>query len=404
MDFEVGGGRVRGTRAGVRGNHAMNDEDAMGTSVFDALTDGEVALLRAHGFDEDAFERLRTRLRSGTWTERHNEVEGRVEAPAAQDVERLPEEGSARARELRERGMEALRGGEVGALVLNGGMATRFGGGVKGCVEVLEGRSFLGMKLGDARAWGRVPVLLMNSFATHAPTREHLEANAYFGLDAEQVIAFTQNVSVRLLPDGRVFRAHQEGGTLYAPGHGDLPEALGRGALKAFRERGGRYLMMSNVDNVLADLDPVIVGMHVEAAETRGVEMSVEVVQKFEGDQGGMPARVDGALQILEAFRFPQGFDVDSIPVFNTNTFMFTAEALDRAFDLTWFLVRKQVEGQQVVQFERLAGELSAHLKTRFVEVARTGARSRFLPIKRREDLRDHRQFLAEVVGDRGAE
>ncbi|WP_283809635.1 UTP--glucose-1-phosphate uridylyltransferase [Lujinxingia vulgaris] len=382
----------------------MNDEDTMGSSVLDALTDSDVAQLKAHGFDEEAFERLRDRLRSGTWTERHNEVEGRVEAPAVNDVEQLPVPGSARELGLRERGMEALRGGEVGTLVLNGGMATRFGGGVKGCVEVLEGRSFLGMKLGDARAWGRVPVLLMNSFATDAPTKEHLEANDYFGLDPEQVIAFTQNVSVRLRPDGEVFGAGEPGGTLYAPGHGDLPEALGRGALEAFRERGGRYLMMSNVDNVLADLDPVVVGMHVEAAESRGVEMSVEVVQKFEGDQGGMPARVDGALQILEAFRFPQGFDVDSIPVFNTNTFMFTAEALERDFDLTWFLVRKQVEGQRVVQFERLAGELSAHLKTRFVEVARTGARSRFLPIKRREDLREHRQFLADVVGERGAE
>ncbi|WP_158542755.1 UTP--glucose-1-phosphate uridylyltransferase [Lujinxingia litoralis] len=376
----------------------------MVSSVMESLRDEERALLQAHGFDEAMFARLRARLRSGAWQESDNQVRGQVERPAPDDVEVLPAPGSVRERELHERGMAALRAGEVGALVLNGGMATRFGGVVKGCVEVLEGCSFLGMKMGDARAWGRCPVLLMNSFATDMPTRAHLEAHDYFGMDPEQVLPFTQNVSVRLTPEGEVFRGRAAGSTLYAPGHGDVVEALGRGALQAFRARGGRYLLMSNVDNVLADLDPVIVGAHVEAAEERGVEMSVEVVQKLAGDQGGMPARVDGALQILEAFRFPKRFDVSTIPVFNTNSFMFSAAALERGFELTWFMVHKRVDGASVVQFERLAGELSAYLKTRFVEVPRSGVRSRFLPIKRREDLREHRAFLADVLAERAAE
>jgi len=47
--------------------------------------------------------------------------------------------------------------------------------------------------------------------------------------------------------------------------------------------------------------------------------VTAEVVRKLPGDRGGAPARVDGSLQIVEAFRFPEGFDQDRIDVFNTN-------------------------------------------------------------------------------------
>ena len=58
---------------------------------------------------------------------------------------------------LRARGEQALRAGEVAALVLNGGMATRFGGVVKGVVPVWPERqelSFLAVKLAGVRAAG----------------------------------------------------------------------------------------------------------------------------------------------------------------------------------------------------------------------------------------------------------
>ena len=71
------------------------------------------------------------------------------------------------------RGEAAIAAGEVAALVLNGGMATRFGGVVKGVVPVVAGRpelSFLAVKLAGLRAAG-VPVVLVNSFATVAASR-----------------------------------------------------------------------------------------------------------------------------------------------------------------------------------------------------------------------------------------
>ncbi|MFW5967697.1 MAG: hypothetical protein ACOCV2_09280, partial [Persicimonas sp.] len=76
--------------------------------------------------------------------------------------------------------------------------------------------------------------------------------------------------------------------------------------------------------------------------------------------------------------------------------------ALDDDFDLTWFVVDKQVEGDTVIQFERLAGELSAFLDTTFVEVPAQGDRARFQPIKRREDLAENRERLERISRARG--
>jgi UTP--glucose-1-phosphate uridylyltransferase len=370
----------------------------MNAEYLRALAPQEQVALQENHFDRVIFEALWERYRGGDWTPGDNEMVGDVQAPEPGAIAGLPPRESPRGRRLIEVGRLALARGEVGALVLNGGMATRFGGAVKGCVEVFDGKCFLGLKLADATRHGeQVQVLLMNSFATAQATVEHLEEQSWYGFPQKNVLAFTQNVSLRLTPQGQIFRPG-EGDTLYAPGHGDVAEATRRGALDEFQRRGGKYLLMSNVDNVLATLDPLLVGLHVQAYRDEGVEMTAEVVDNQGSATGGMPARVEGSLQILEAFRFPRGFDVAAIPVYNTNTFLFTARALERTFDLDWFVVEKEVGDERAIQFERLAGQLSAFLKTRFVQVPRQGMGSRFLPIKHREDLEQNRDFLRRVL------
>ena len=366
------------------------------SGYLDELSEKQQGLLDKFGFDREVFEALRDRYAGGDWSPEDNRLKAQVEQPGEGDIEELPEPQSQEAERLREVGRQALSKGEVGLLVLNGGMATRFGSVVKGCVEVFDGQSFLGLKLQDAARWS-APVLLMNSFSTDEATKAHLEQSDYFGTDPDRVLDYTQNISLRLTPSGELFGVESDD-LLYAPGHGDVAEATRRAALEEFQARGGRYLLMSNVDNVLASLDPLVVGSHIDAAKRDGVEMSVESVDNQGSTTGGMPARVDGQLQVVEAFRFPEGFDASGIPVYNTNTFIFNADALDQQFDLTWFIVEKEVGGRRAIQFERLAGELSAFLKTRFLQVPRKGKGSRFLPIKRREDLERNREFLQTVI------
>ncbi|HEY8427732.1 MAG TPA: UTP--glucose-1-phosphate uridylyltransferase, partial [Sandaracinaceae bacterium] len=150
----------------------------------------------------------------------------------------------------------------------------------------------------------------------------------------------------------------------------------------------------SNVDNLGATLDPALIGMHLEAE----VDVTAEVVDKLPGDKGGAPARVDGALQIVEAFRFPEDFDQDSIGVFNTNSFVLSARALEQDFPLDWFAVRKQVDGREAVQFERLVGQLTAFLPSAFVRVERDGPDGRFQPAKDPEELAARRDAIRAIL------
>ena len=140
---------------------------------------------------------------------------------------------------------------------------------------------------------------------------------------------------------------------------------------------------MRNVDNLGARVDPVVLGHHIQS----GCEMTVELAPKWPDDVGGSPFRYLGRTQLIEQLRYPEGFDPDIVEVFNTNTFTFSAAALDRDFDLGWYYVEKEVEGQKAVQVEHLIGEMTTHLSTSFLQVRRSGARSRFLPVKTPEDL-----------------
>ena len=361
--------------------------------TLDDLDVATRAVLARYGFDREQFEQLRARVAAGDLSPSSNVVDGAVEAPHDGDVVRLPEPGSAAWVDAREAGVQTLAAGEVAQVVLAGGMATRFGGVVKGAVDALDGRSFLSWKLGEtarlASGLGvEVPVALMTSFSTHDETRAHVAE-----LDVTEPLWFSQSVSLRLTETGDLFL---EAGTpsLYTPGHGDLLRSIRRsGTLDALRARGVQHVAVSNVDNLGARLDPVVIGAHVLSQRP----VTSEVAAKG-GDLGGAPARVGGRLGLLESYEFPGSFDQGGIPVFNTNTALLRLDALDRDYDLRWLCVRKTVDGRSAVQLERLYHHITWEQPTTFVEVPRTGPRGRFFPIKEPADLERSRDALREML------
>ncbi len=362
--------------------------------ILDEVDPEARAILERHGFDAERFEVLRSELADGTRTAHGNVAQGVVEPPLPSDLTALPAPGDPGFDEAVETGIAALRAGTIAMVVLAGGMATRFGGGVKAVAEAIDGRSFLDVKLGETQRLAGaldtvIPIALMTSFATDAVVRAHV---AERGLG--QPLWFCQTASPRLRPDGRLFLGADGKASLYGPGHGDLLAAIrASGTLAELVRCGVRSVVVSNVDNLGARIDPAVVGMHVLA----GTPLTVEVVAKG-GDTGGAPARVDGRPQLLETMRFPPEFDQSRIPVFNTNTSLITVEALAEPVDLTWLVAKKRVEGQAVVQFERLYHELSAYVSTTFLVVPRQGARGRFLPVKEPADLAEMQPLLREML------
>ena len=373
-----------------------SETDAASGEHVDAAS---AALLQRHGLPVETRRALAASLRSGA-SGKGNVLSGRIEPPTTQELVALPETGDERAT-WEARGSAAIAAGEVAAVVLAGGMATRFGGVVKAGVPAARGRTFLDLKLSDVRsaaerAGGTIPIVLMASFATEEEVRR---LAAPFDGPRTPVSVISQFVSLRLTPDGALVREEDGTASPYAPGHGDLTSALrDGGTLAALRARGVRTLFVSNVDNLGATLDPVIVGAHV----SMGGSITVETVRKDPGDRGGTPARVDGLLQIVESFRFPKDFDQDAIPVFNTNTLLMDTAAIDRDFDLTFFRVEKKVEGKVAIQHERLVGELTAFLPSRFLVVPRSGPEGRFQPVKDPEELERRRPDIEQLLEARG--
>jgi len=301
-----------------------------------------------------------------------------------------------------ERGRSAIARGEVAFVVLAGGMATRMGGVVKALVEALPGLTFLGYRVREIdqlllRYGGRVPLWIMTSFATSSAVEQ---AIAPFKGEGREIATFEQDVSLRLTPEGGLFKTTDGAVSPYATGHGDLPDALRRaGMLDEFLSRGGRAIWIANIDNLGATVDPALLGWHL----MHGAPLSVEVVDKVGTDRGGIPARLDGRPVVLEEFRLPKGFDAARVRTFNTNTFIVDARALrDLKPSWTYFEVKKKVQDKDCVQFERLLGELTSWLDTRFVKVPRDGLATRFLPVKDGPELEARRAEIANIAQDRG--
>ncbi|MCX6951282.1 MAG: UTP--glucose-1-phosphate uridylyltransferase, partial [Verrucomicrobia bacterium] len=210
------------------------------------------------------------------------------------------------------------------------------------------------------------------------------------------VKTFVQNLSLRLDQSGELFRTDAGEVSPYATGHGDLPDALRRaGHLARFRADGGKYVWITNLDNLGASIDPAVLGAFID----RKAKLMVEVCPKRKGDRGGIPVRTNGRLEVLEEFRLPEGFDATTVPVFNTNTFLVDAEALDTTpFVWTYFEVEKKVEGRPAIQFERLLQEMTAALDAIYLRIPRDGAESRFLPVKDMDELAARRSEIEAVA------
>lgn len=345
-----------------------------------------------HGFDPGWFVGLAER---NLGREPDNRVKGTVDPPTETDVRDLPTDPAERAALIR-KGEEVLRAGHCALIVLAGGMATRMGGVIKALVEAVDGHTFLDLRLREVERVGHgCPLWLMTSDATDQGLKQALTAHP----QAKNVATFPQNLSLRLTPEGKLFRGELGTPQSHAPGHGDLPEALARsGLLKQFVADGGKLVLITNVDNLGATLDPLLIGWHL----SHGKPISCEVVDKVGTDRGGIPARLDGRPVILEEFRLPESFDPSSVRVFNTNTFWVDARALVE-LDMPWtyFTVTKQHGDQRFIQFERLLGEITSHLDTQFVRVPREGAESRFLPVKDTAELERRRAEIRNVATSR---
>ena len=115
----------------------------------------------------------------------------------------------------------------------------------------------------------RLPLILMNSEATRAPTLDALAQSPELATP-ELAPDFLQSMVPKLDAETMLPVRWPAAPALEwcPPGHGDVYAALvGSGMLDALREQGFRYVMISNSDNLGATVDPRIAAHMVARAD-----------------------------------------------------------------------------------------------------------------------------------------
>ena len=411
-------------------------------------------LLKQNGFDAIEHERIQAEMRAGQIGLAQNRIPAslQIEDVAAQDLFDARREVDARLRTI---GEEALAAGAVAVVTLSGGAGSRWTRGA-GVVKALapfcrlagRHRTFLEVHLAKSRLAGKlfgasIPHVVTTSYLTHSAIDEHMRREAAYGYDGPWHLSSGQSVGLRFIPTVRDLRfaweetpqqmldaqaqkvrdsmhaaliawARQAGEgsnyidnlpsqCLHPVGHWyEVPNLFRNGVLLQMLEEHPnlRYLMVHNIDTVGADLNPEILGRHIERKAT----MTVEVVNRRVEDRGGGLASVDGRLRLVEGLALPSEEIEFRLSYYNSNTFWIDIDGLLKVFGLRredlhneeklatavrgmaarmpTYITLKDVKkrwgkGQEdiypVAQFEKLWGDMTAlpHMACEYVIVPR---------------------------------
>lgn len=304
---------------------------------------------------------------------------------------------------------------------LNGGLGTSMGmDKAKSLLPVRDGKSFLDLlveqvQAARARYGVTLPLIFMDSFRTREDTLAALARHP--GIEVEGLpLDFLQNREPKLRADDLtpVEWAADPELEWCPPGHGDIYTALvASGVLDALLERGYRYAMTSNSDNLGAAPSARIAGWFAAS----GAPYAPEMCRRTPADvKGGHLAvrKSDGRIILRDTAQTPpeqMHFFTDQFrhPFFHTNNLWFDLQVLRdtlvaRKGILGLPLIRnsKTVDpadpsSTPVIQLETAMGAaVEAFEGAAAVEVPR----SRFLPVKTTNDLLLLRSDVYEVDAD----
>jgi hypothetical protein len=283
-------------------------------------------------------------------------------------------------------GLQALASGTVAVVSLAAGAGSRWTQGA-GVVKALHPfarlgghhRSFIEVHLAKSRRAGRtcgtpVPHVITTGYLTHQPIAEALRRTGHFGYDGPLFLSPGRSVGLRLVPTVRDLRfaweempqqlldeqqqkvrdslraaliqwAHSTGEAtdytdnlpqqcLHPVGHWfEIPNLFRNGVLAQLLQQRPhlRYLLLHNVDTLGADLDPALLGLHIQ----NDACLSFEVIPRRIDDRGGGLARVNGRLRLVEGLAMPREEEEFKLSYYNSMTTWIDLDRLLQVFGLT---------------------------------------------------------------------
>lgn len=206
-------------------------------------------------------------------------------------------------------GMDEIRGGRVGAVLLAGGMGTRLGSDAPkgvyniGITKELYIFECLFNNLMDITriAGNSVHLFIMTSDKNHEATVGFLKEKAFFGYDEDYVHFFMQEMAPASDYNGKVYLEEKWKISTSPNGNGGWYSSMAKwGMLDIVKENGIEWLNVFAVDNVLQRIaDPVFIG----ATKTAGCSVGSKVIKKAEpNERVGVMCLEDGRPSIVEYY------------------------------------------------------------------------------------------------------
>ncbi|KAH9081341.1 hypothetical protein LEN26_021361 [Aphanomyces euteiches] len=204
-------------------------------------------------------------------------------------------------------GIDAIRKGQVGALVLSGGQGTRLGfSGPKGMYNIglpsekslFELFALRLLKLQEVSG-GTIPWYIMTSMLNHETTVSFFEKNLYFGLKRSQIIFFSQGTLPCLTVEGKLMLETPSKLSRAPDGNGGIYRALvDSGVLTQMESTGVKYLHVFSVDNAICKVaDPVFMGYCID----KKADCGNKVVWKSRPEESvGVVAKRGGKYCVVE--------------------------------------------------------------------------------------------------------
>lgn len=240
-----------------------------------------------------------------------NEIQkrGKLEPLVAVEIAEIEE----KKKELKEIGLEAIRNGKVGAVLLAGGQGTRLGldrpKGVLnlGLTKELYLFECLIKNLMEVTELAHVPVPLyiMTSEKNHEDTIQFFQEHHYFGYPMESILFFRQQMAPSVNYNGKVYLEDKGKISLSPNGNGGWFTSMARGGiLEDIHKRGLEWLNVFAVDNVLQRIaDPCFLGATIQSGYVSGAKVVSKVAPE---ERVGVLCLEDGKPSIVEYYEMTE--------------------------------------------------------------------------------------------------
>jgi len=268
-------------------------------AYYDRLSDGEKEELLSQIKDTD-FSVLASCL-----SKEEKDGRGEISPLAAMQLSEIEEKKEA----FTEIGLEAIRAGKVGAVLLAGGMGTRLGSDdPKGMYNIgLTKDVYIFQRLIENLmdvvkvAGCMIPLYIMTSDKNHEATTRFLKEHDYFGYDSNYVTFFMQEMAPASDYSGKVYLEELWKMSTSPNGNGGWYSSMYKwGVAQKAMADGVEWLNVFAVDNVLQRIaDPCFVGAVIE----KGCACGSKVVRKCAPDEKvGVMCLEDGRPSIIEYY------------------------------------------------------------------------------------------------------